>query len=50
MNQTKTERVMTKICFDLFVTLTFDLSEDKELKSEPFGVGFIRIGRKLSVL
>ena len=29
--------------FDLFVTLTltFGLSEDRELKSEPFGVGFI---------
>ena len=43
MNWTKTEFVMTKNVFDLSVTLTltFDLSEDRELKSEHFGVGFI---------
>ena len=43
MNQMKTECVMTKYVFDLFVTLTlnFDLSEGRELKSEHFGVGFI---------
>ena len=41
MNQTKTERVITKICFLLFRDLDFDLSEDRELKSEPFDVGFI---------
>ena len=42
MNQTKTECVMTQICFFyLFLTLTFDLSDDKELKRKHFGVGFI---------
>ena len=32
------------------LTLTFDLSEDRELKSEPFSFGFICIGHILSVL
>ena len=39
-----------KYVFDVFVTLTFDLSEARELKSEHFGVGFTWIGRKLSML
>ena len=50
MNRMKTKRVMTNICFLPFCDIDLDLSEDKELKSEPFGVGFILVGQKLSVL
>ena len=41
MNRTKTE--LCVMCYDqnMFLTLTFDLSQDKKLKSEPFGVDFI---------
>ena len=30
-----------KYVFDLLVTLTFDPLEDRELKNENFGIGFI---------
>ena len=52
MNRTKLSVLWPKYVFDLLVTLTltFDLWEDRELKSEHFGIGFISIGRKLSML
>ena len=40
------------VVFETFVTLTltFDLSEDRKLRSEHFGIGFIWIRRELSLL
>ena len=52
MNRTKTERVMTKICLWPFRDLDLGLWPIRgyELKSQHFGIGFIWIGQKLSVL